>query len=146
MLSHASAAGSAARTGQRSPDHAVIAMSPPTTGDIGPEPIPSNIYEDRVFEAADLPQRLGEHILTRHGGDFLKDDRWRHEAGSDRGPEPQHFIPVLLDDGQIGRSADQRCERRIVGAWPDHEQLAVAQISDARCEAIAVLGIGSGYV
>src|SRR5208282_5595359 len=46
----------------------------------------------------------------------------------------------FLDDGQIGRSADQRRQWRIVGARPNHEQLSVAQIAHARSETITVLG------
>jgi len=50
-------------------------MSSPTKGDIGPEQIPSNIYEQGTFDAAEFLQREIELVLPlkcrqsfQHGG------------------------------------------------------------------------------
>src|SRR3954468_349023 len=97
MPSHASAGGTAARTGQRSCNDAAAAMLSPWKGDAGPRLIPSNIYEDRALDATDFAQGLVEGVLARKGRDLSQDHRRRRRAGADRGREPQHLVPVLLD-------------------------------------------------
>ena len=57
MHSHASAAGTVAKTGQRARNNlAVVTMFSPKAGDSESDLIPSNIYEQRALDPAEHPQ------------------------------------------------------------------------------------------
>src|SRR3954452_21916419 len=101
MPSHASAGGTAARTGQRSCNDVAAAMLSPWKGDAGPRLIPSNIYVDGLHQATELGEGAGEAVGCVGVGQALHDDVGRGEAVLQRRGEADHLVPLLEDEVHV---------------------------------------------
>jgi hypothetical protein len=96
MSNHASAGGTVARTGQRSCNDAVATLSPKAR-DSERNLIPSNIYEQRALDAAQLLQGEVELVLALKCRQPLQHRGRQDGTRLQRRDQTQHLVPVLAN-------------------------------------------------
>ena len=72
--------------------------------------------EQRALQASDFPQRFGDGVLARIGGEASHERRGRDGSGLDRRARAQDFIPGIADDTHVDCPADDRRERFVFRA------------------------------
>lgn len=95
-----------------------------------------NVAEDvdGLNEAAKSRERLGDPIGRAGIDEALHDDMRRREAGLERGGDADELVPLLDDDGDVDRIAQQRVERSIISTAVDPIKRLVGKVLEARHE------------
>jgi hypothetical protein len=79
-------------------------------------------------QASQGGQRLGNPIGRAGVGEALDDDVRRGEPILERGGDPDEPVPLLDDDGDVDRAAQQRVEPAVIGAAIDAVKHLVGKI------------------